>query len=113
MNWKRFWKRRVVNIRGTKQLFDNKFISQDEYDSTCMRCENRKRIFIPHNNLERDGKPTKTACTMNRAELQSSLDQLQKEHEMYYVTSRSAGHLNSFPVSIKVTVYRQVSHWGW
>lgn len=80
-----------------KQLFDNKVISQDEYEQymyALRKTENEYSSLI--NNQLSVWQTDKNSLTMNRAELQSSLDQLQKEQEMYYVTSPVSGTLEQF-----------------
>ncbi len=80
-----------------KQLFDNEVISQDEYEQymyALRKTENEYSSLIT--NQLSIWQTDKNSLTMNRAELQSSLDQLQKEHEMYYVTSPVSGTLEQF-----------------
>lgn len=80
-----------------KRLFDNEVISQDEYEQymyALRKTENEYSSLI--NNQLSIWQTDKNSLTMNRSELQSSLDQLQKEHEMYYVTSPVNGTLEQF-----------------
>lgn len=80
-----------------KRLFDNEVISQDEYEQymyALRKTENEYSSLI--NNQLSVWQTDKNILTMNRAELQSSLDQLQKEQEMYYVTSPVSGTLEQF-----------------
>lgn len=80
-----------------KRLFDNEVISQDEYEQymyALRKTENEYSSLI--NNQLSVWQTDKNSLTMNRAELQSSLDQLQKEQEMYYVTSPVSGTLEQF-----------------
>jgi multidrug resistance efflux pump len=80
-----------------KQLFDKEVISPDEYEQymfALRKAENEYSSLV--NNQLSVWQTDKNSLTMSRAELQSSLDQLQKEHEMHYVTSPVSGTLEQF-----------------
>lgn len=80
-----------------KQLFDKEVISADEYEQylfALRKAENEYSSLI--NSQLSVWQTDKNSLAINRAELQSSLEQLQKEYEMHYVTSPVSGTLEQF-----------------
>ena len=80
-----------------KQLFDKEVISPDEYEQYlfALRKAENEYASLTDNQLSA-WQTDKNALAINRAEVQSSLNQLQKEREMHYVTSPVSGTLEQF-----------------
>jgi len=80
-----------------KQLYEKEVISQDEYEQYmfALRKVENEYLSLVNNQLS-VWQTDKNNLMMNRAELQSSLEQLQKEYEMHYVTSPVSGTLEQF-----------------
>jgi len=80
-----------------KQLFDKEVISTDEYEQymfALRKAENEYSSLI--NSQLSVWQIDKNNLITSRAEFQSSLDQLQKEQEMHYITSPISGTLEQF-----------------
>lgn len=80
-----------------KQLFDKEVISPNEYEQYvfALRKAENEYLSLVNNQLS-IWQTDKNSLVMSRAELQSSLEQLQKEHEMHFVTSPVNGTLEQF-----------------
>ncbi|MDO5665841.1 MAG: HlyD family efflux transporter periplasmic adaptor subunit [Bacteroidia bacterium] len=80
-----------------KQLFDKEVIAPNEYEQYLFALRKAENEYSSLKNSQLSSWQTdQNTLAMSHAELQSSLNQLQKEREMHYITSPVNGTLEQF-----------------